>query len=126
MYPSDFDGVRYTSALLDQLPPVDIIVSFANEYGSVSRMTLYGVEFVNEGQIMSIEDILTENTVSYVARDYDPMRSVSKRKLDENSRLMQQIQPKRASDLLLEEDYKEITKGLDPYTRQKSRREPFI
>jgi len=46
---SDFDANVFTSALMDQLPPVDILIAFANEYGSISRMGIYGVEFVDEG-----------------------------------------------------------------------------
>ena len=33
----------------DQLPPIDLTIVFANEYGALSRMTIYGVEFVNDG-----------------------------------------------------------------------------
>lgn len=72
----DFDKSQYTSTLLDQLPPLDISLVFANEYGAVSHMGLYGVEFFQEGATHSVEDIYTENTVSYVARDLDPMRLV--------------------------------------------------
>jgi len=125
-HPSDFDAVAYTSALMDQLPPVDILAVFANEYGSTSRMTLYGVEFVNEGQTMSIEDILTENVVQFVARDYDPMRAVSKRKIDANNLLMEATTPMRASDLLLEEDYQAVKDILNPFVRARRRRDPFL
>lgn len=124
-HPSDFDGHTLTSAVLDQLPPVDILVSFASEYGSVSRMTFRGVEFTDEGQTMSIEDMLTEQVVHWVARDFDPMRAVSQRKLDSNSRMMQVEQMKRASDLILEEDFKEVKNYLDPFSRFSTRRNPY-
>lgn len=124
---SDFDSNSYTSALMDQLPPVDIGVSFANEYGSISRMDIYGVEFVNEGQTMSIEDILTENVVNFVARDLDPMRAVSQKVVSsEKQLLMNQSQPKRASELLLEEDYKALKDTISPYERFSRRRNPFL
>jgi hypothetical protein len=123
---SDFDATAFTSALLDQLPPVDILVSFANEYGSVSRMEIKGVEFVDDGQVMSIEDILTENVVSFVARDYDPMRSIGKRKLDTTSMEIHRVQPISASDLILEEDYQSIKNSLDPFSRFRRRRNPFL
>lgn len=75
--PSDFDADnKFRAAILDQLPPLDITIQFANEYGSLSRMTIYGVEFVSEGQTMSIEDLLLENVVQWVARDIDPMTPV--------------------------------------------------
>lgn len=62
--------------LLDQIPPFDISILFSNETGSLSRMAIYGVELVNEGQTMSIEDLITETVVSYVARHVDPMSSL--------------------------------------------------
>jgi len=79
---SDHDKYLYTSNLPDQLPPLDISLVFANEYGSVSHMGIWGVEFVQEGVTFSIEDIFTENVVQYVARDLDPMRVVDKREVD--------------------------------------------
>lgn len=60
--------------LADELPPFDITVSFANEYGARSRMVLYGVRLVNEGQVMSINDIYTENTYQFVAIDIEYMK----------------------------------------------------
>jgi len=123
---SDFDAYAgITSAVMDQLPPVDIILSFSNEYGRTSRMTIYGVEFVADGQTMSIEDIITEQVVSFVARDFDPMRFVKQRKLDQNSMLTSQWQPKSASSLLLEDDYLDVKERLSPFERYRRRRNPF-
>lgn len=79
---SDHDKFRYTTNLPDQLPPLDISLIFANEYGAISHMGLWGVEFLQEGATFSVEDIFSENTVQYVARDIDPMREVDARKLD--------------------------------------------
>ena len=74
---SDYDADnRFKAAILDQLPPIDITIQFANEYGSLSRMSIYGVEFVTEGQTMSVEDLILENVVQFVARDVDPMTPV--------------------------------------------------
>lgn len=126
-HPSDYDAHNpSTTALIDQIPPFDITVAFANELGQVSRMAIYGVEFVNEGQTMSIEDLLLENVVQYVARDYDPMRVVSNRKIDENNRLTAAALPLKASALIAENDYQEFKEKLDPYTRFKGRVNPFI
>jgi hypothetical protein len=79
---SDHDKYIYTTNLPDQLPPLDISFIFANEYGALSHMGLYGVEFIQEGTTLSIEDIFTENVVQYVARDMDPIRLVDKRQVD--------------------------------------------
>lgn len=75
--PSQFDADnKFKAGILDQLPPMDVTIMFANEYGSLSRMTIYGMEFFAEGKTMSIEDLLLENVVQYVARDLDPMTPV--------------------------------------------------
>jgi len=67
--PSD----RTTSPLPDQLPPLDLILLFHNEYGHSSLVRLYGVEFVDEGQVYSINDLYSECTMQYLARDMDQM-----------------------------------------------------
>ena len=75
----DFDRFRWTTYLTDQLPPMDISISFNNEYGNTSWMGIFGVEFVNEGMVMSIEDLFTEGTAQWMARDYDPIRNIANR-----------------------------------------------
>lgn len=73
-----------TSTLIpDQLPPIDITMIYANEHGSISRQSIYGIEFVNDGQTMSIEDLMTEEVMNFVARDVDIMTSVGYRKLSQ-------------------------------------------
>jgi hypothetical protein len=67
--PSD----RTTSPLPDQLPPIDLILLFQNEYGHRSITRLYGVEFLDEGQVHSINDLYSECTMQYVAKDMDQM-----------------------------------------------------
>jgi hypothetical protein len=66
-------GYQYSNyaPMLDQLPPFDVSIVFQNEYGDISSMAIYGVEIVDEGMSMSIDDILTEKTCSYVALDID-------------------------------------------------------
>lgn len=126
-HPSDFDAHNpTTSALIDQIPPFDITIAFANELGQVSRMAIYGVEFINEGQTMSIEDMLLENVCQFVARDVDPMRAVSRRRLDEANRMTQDIIPLRASALLDEADYQKYKEQISPFERFKKRNNPFI
>lgn len=59
--------------ITDEIPPFDITISFANEYGYDSRMALYGVRIMNEGQVMSTNDIFIENTYQFVANDIELM-----------------------------------------------------
>ena len=94
----DKDFYTDTTVLIDQLPPLDISLLLANEYGSVSRMGLYGVEFLQEGGTFSIEDLFSEVTVQYVARDLDPMRILMQRDLDDKG-VLKTFSPKTASQL---------------------------
>jgi hypothetical protein len=98
---SDFDRHLYTTMLPDQLPPIDISLIFANEYGAVSHMGIFGVEFFQEGGTFSIEDIYSEATVQYVARDLDPMRTVDRREIDSHG--VTDTWTNTASDILTEE-----------------------
>lgn len=59
----------------DMLPPFDIILSFANETGSFSKMKIYGVTIVDEGGTMSVDDLVTEQTYTYMARGIQPLTS---------------------------------------------------
>lgn len=59
--------------LVDELPPFNIIVSFANEYGLRSRLIIYGIRLLNEGQVMSVNDVYTENTYQFMATDIEYM-----------------------------------------------------
>lgn len=62
--------------LTDELPPMNVTVSMANEYGQKARLAIFGVTFVNEGQVMSINDNYTENTFQFYATDVDYLDSV--------------------------------------------------
>lgn len=57
--------------LIDELPAIDITISCANEYGHNAKLVIYGITFVNEGQIMSINDVYTENTYEFFALNVD-------------------------------------------------------
>ena len=59
----------------DEMPPFDINITFMNEYGNSSTLNIYGVHILTEGQTMSIEDMITENTMQYIAMDIDLMDS---------------------------------------------------
>lgn len=60
-------------AKTDEMPPFDINISFMNEYGNSATLNIYGVHITSEGQTMSIEDMITENTMQYIAMDIDLM-----------------------------------------------------
>lgn len=57
--------------LMDELPAMNITISCVNEYGYNAKLAIYGVTIINEGQIMSINDLYTENTYEFVAMNVD-------------------------------------------------------
>lgn len=57
----------------DEIPPFDITITFANEYGQKAKMAIYGVEILNEGMGLSIDDITTAKACTFVARSIDPL-----------------------------------------------------
>lgn len=63
--PGSYDGIEYTFP--DQLPPFDLILHFANEYGHTSELVLQGIDLSSEGQVHSVQDIITENTMQFTA-----------------------------------------------------------
>jgi len=52
----------------DQIPPFDVTLSANNEYGASAKMVIYGLEILNEGSGVSIDDIMVEQQMTYVAR----------------------------------------------------------
>lgn len=67
------DQKGFFAPLADMLPPFDIVFSFFNEYGVASKMKIFGVTIVDEGQTMSIDDLITEQTYTYMARGIQPL-----------------------------------------------------
>lgn len=75
---SDISSTDYgvSSALpyyADQIPPFDITITFANEYGQAAVRAIYGVELINEGSGVSMDDVTIEESMTYVAREIGPM-----------------------------------------------------
>ena len=64
---------RNYAPLADMLPPFDIVLTFFNEYGLAAKMKIYGVTIVDEGQTMSVDDLITEQTYTYMARGLQPL-----------------------------------------------------
>ena len=83
---SDKNGnlIHAGKMITDELPPFDVTITFANEYGSVSKLSIYGITITDEGQVMSIEDMLTENTMTYIATDIDLMTNADQSNTNES------------------------------------------
>lgn len=63
--------------LMDEMPLFDITLTMANEYGSKSSLTIYGVTTYTEGMVMSINDMMTQNVYDFYALDIDPMAKIT-------------------------------------------------
>jgi len=61
----------------DQIPPFDITLAAANEYGALAVMRIYGAEILNEGSGVSIDDVVTETQSTYIARSLVPWSPIS-------------------------------------------------
>ncbi len=62
------DQIVTSAWYVDQIPPFDVTLAAANEYGAVAVMRIFGVELLNEGYGVSIDDIVSEQQFTYVAR----------------------------------------------------------
>lgn len=62
----------------DQILPFDIILSAANEYGYMAYMKVLGVELMNQGNGVSIDDINMEHSYTYIAKGILPWMSASR------------------------------------------------
>lgn len=67
-----------TPTYVDQIPPFDIVISAANEYGARSSMTMIGVELMNENSGFSIDDIVVEQQYTFIATGISPWKPASK------------------------------------------------
>ena len=56
----------------DQVSPFDITLSAVNEYGAMTAAKIFGVEILNEGSGVSIDDAVTEMQATFVARYVEP------------------------------------------------------
>lgn len=54
--------------LADQLLPFDITLVGANEYGKTTKMIINGVELMSEAGGVSIDDLVIEKQMSFIAR----------------------------------------------------------
>jgi len=57
----------------DQILPFDITLAAANEYGAMAGAKIFGVEILNEGTGVSIDDLVTETQATFVARTMGPL-----------------------------------------------------
>lgn len=73
MGPANFDQEVREPYYADQIPPFNITIVGANEYGAMSVMRIFGVEILNAGSGVSIDDLVLEQVYTYVAREMTVM-----------------------------------------------------
>lgn len=78
----DSDQDVFSAFYADQIPPFDITLVAANEYGDMAKMGIFGAEFLNEGWGISIDDLATEKQYTYLCRDVSWWQWVRNPKLD--------------------------------------------
>lgn len=67
----------FSELKVDELPLFDIMIVSANEYGNAVSMYIYGIDFTDEAQTVSVEDLFTENVFSFVARDISNFKKIN-------------------------------------------------
>ncbi|MHA1832151.1 MAG: hypothetical protein ACTSWR_11515 [Candidatus Helarchaeota archaeon] len=72
---------EHLGILSDEIEPFDIIIRYTNEVGYYSYLHLYRVEFIDEGQTTSANDLGLEYVFQYVAYDYDILTSFTSKPL---------------------------------------------
>lgn len=63
------DNILYA----DTLPPLDITMTFANEYGQAAFQKIYDLDFLNEGSGVSVDSIVMERQMTWIARRLSPI-----------------------------------------------------
>lgn len=72
--PNGFAPIRGENVLYaDTLPPFDITMTFANEYGQCAFQKIYDVDILNEGSGVSVDTVVMERQMTYVARRVSPL-----------------------------------------------------
>ncbi len=82
----DSDQEVLSAYYADQIPPFDITLGAANEYGDLAVMGIFGVEFLNEGWGISIDDLVSEKQYTYLARNISWWRWISNPNLSQLGR----------------------------------------
>ena len=61
----------------DQVLPFNITLAGANEYGAMCASKILGVEILNEGSGISVDDAVAESQATFVARAIEPLQAVT-------------------------------------------------
>ena len=62
---------------VDQLPAFNLTLLFCDEYGNSSYQRLLGVELLTSGDVYSIQEMLSEQTITFICTDFTPLLPIS-------------------------------------------------
>lgn len=72
--PAGFTTIQGPQVLYaDMLPPFDCTMTFANEYGNAAFQRIYDMDIMNESSGVSVDSIVMERQLTYVARRLSPI-----------------------------------------------------
>jgi hypothetical protein len=60
----------------DQVLPFNVTLAGANEYGAMCASKILGIEILNEGTGISVDDAVTESQATFVARAIEPLQAL--------------------------------------------------
>ena len=94
--PAGFSPIRGENVIYaDTLPPFDVTLTFASEYGHTAFQKIYDVDILNESSGASVDTVVMARQVTWIARRLSPLiRGVYTR--DENG-LIHGIKPTASS-----------------------------
>jgi hypothetical protein len=107
-----WNSPEVATLLPDQIPPVDLTIVFANEYGAISEQRLYGVEFLNDSSTYSAENLLSEQVMQFVCRDVDVLTSKGRVRLSRLQQFSETDPEFTGSRLYNESDYQHYLERL--------------
>ena len=72
--PQGFSPIRGQNILYaDMIPPFDVTLTFANEYGQCAFQKIYDLDVLNEGSGVSVDTIVMERQMTWIARRISPL-----------------------------------------------------
>jgi hypothetical protein len=72
-----FRGVtKQTAYYADQMPPMDVTLTYANEYGNLAVEQVFGIEILNEGKGVHIDDMAVETAMTFICRGIGKLQRI--------------------------------------------------
>lgn len=75
---------QLSNLMLDDIASFDINIIYTSEYPTYKAIeqkviteTIIGATFINNGQTMSVNDLITETTISYIAKDVQQFSEIT-------------------------------------------------